>query len=399
MNHASQQGTKLEDNVAQTALTTTTETNASGMAAMAQAEVLARYTMADRRPREWLNVHQRVLADCSRPTFAKAARYRKPVGQGIFGPSIRFAESCLRNAGNMSCEGKPSSEDRYKRVVVVTVTDYETNAVFSAPVTIPKTVERQDAKGREVLSQRMNSQNRPVFTVEATEDEILNTQNALISKTMRTLILRMIPADIIEDGQARCIAVQEDADAKDPQTAVRELAANFLRFGVTAAQLAEYLGHTLEAVSRAELIDLRAVGAAIADNETTWAATVAERRSGTDGTPKADAPKTDDEKEADLNARIDAAKRKQQIQGVSVHIANAKFAKDSPHLARVRERYNAKKAELDKPKPAGEPASAPAAASPAAQALDTEATALARDQAEYEAHLAENGGREPGEEG
>ena len=304
------QGTTAEDRIAQTAMTTTGETNTSALAAAAQASVLARYTMADRKPREWLRVEQRVLADCQRPSFAKAARYRKPIGAGIVGPSIRFAESCLRNAGNMACEASPSYEDRLKRVVVVTVTDYETNATFSAPVTVPKTVERADAKGREVLSQRLNSNNRTVFTVEATEDELLNTQNALVSKAMRTLILRMIPADIVENGQAQCVATAADADAKDPTAAIREIASDFLRVGVTATQLAIYLGHAVGDATREERTELRAIVAAIHDGEATWAATVAAKSAAGEVGPgvAAPTPKTSADVEAMLAQKIaDAA--------------------------------------------------------------------------------------------
>lgn len=69
------------------------ETAASAAAAQSKALVEARYTVAINRPRDIDAVRQALLKECSRPSFAAVARYNKPIGKGVVGPSIRFAEA------------------------------------------------------------------------------------------------------------------------------------------------------------------------------------------------------------------------------------------------------------------------------------------------------------------
>src|SRR5688572_30783274 len=81
-----------------------TETAATAVAAASKATILARYELAQLRPRNIDDVRTRLLKECKRPGFAKEARYRKPVGskfnedtrqweQGfVEGLSVRFAE-------------------------------------------------------------------------------------------------------------------------------------------------------------------------------------------------------------------------------------------------------------------------------------------------------------------
>lgn len=248
------------------------ETNQAALAAQATAQVQARYIMADRRPRSWDNVRVKILAECQRPGFARVARYLKPIGKGVAGPSIRFAEACLRYAGNMSVDTLPVYEDRHKRVLALSAIDYETNAAYSATVTIPKTVERRQSKDRVVVSQRTNSYGDVVYIVEATEDELLNQQNALISKAARTLILRLVPGDIVEEAQALCVEVSKHEDAKDPRAAQKRMTDAFAALGVMPSEIEKYLGHPFAAITADEGADLKAIHEAIRDGETTWTA-------------------------------------------------------------------------------------------------------------------------------
>lgn len=256
------------------------ETQTAAMQAAATAATNARYIMAIQRPRNWDDVRIRILAECARPGFADQARYRKPIGKGIEGPSIRFAEACARYAGNIGLEAPTIYEDAHKRLIRVTATDYESNASYSADVTVTKTVERKKTEGRTVLGQRKNSYGDVVFIVEATEDEILNTVNALVSKATRTLILRLIPGDIIEEGQEACIATLEKRATKDPAAERKRLCDAFAAIGVMPADLTRYVGHALDGLSPAELLELRKVYAAVRDGETTWREVIAAREGG-----------------------------------------------------------------------------------------------------------------------
>lgn len=267
------------------------DTASTAVAAQAKALVEARYIMALRRPRDMDVVRERMLKECCRPSFAAVARYVKPIGQDRnkwpTGPSIRFAEAAVRNMGNVTVETMTVYDDREKRIVRVTVTDLEANVPYSQDITIAKTIERRRKKdGDVVLSQRTNSYGDTVYILEATDDDIINKQQALISKAIRTQGLRLIPGDIVDECMEQVMVTQRDADAEDPDAAKRKLFDAFGGLGVRAEQLKEYLAHDAASLSPKELSDLRALYAAIRDGEATWRE-VMEARTGAAATQEA----------------------------------------------------------------------------------------------------------------
>jgi len=258
-------------------LTRSAETTTSAAAARAEATVKARYSMAVMRPRDMDDVRQRVLKEARRPGFAQVARYSKPMGgKPVVGPSIRFAEAAARLMGNIDIDCPVTFEDDDKRIVRCTVTDLEGNTTYSKDVTVTKSVERKSLKAGQVpLGQRINSYGDKVFLVAATDDDLLVKQAALESKAIRTLLLRLIPGDIVEEAMTEVVSTLQKTDAADPDAARKQVADAFARLGVMPAELAKYLGHDLGTCSPAELTDLRAVYNAIKDGESTWAATMA----------------------------------------------------------------------------------------------------------------------------
>lgn len=251
------------------------ETAASAVAAQAKAMIEARYIMAIRRPRDMDVVREKMLKECKRPSFAAVARYQKPIGSDRTkwptGPSIRFAESAIRNMTNITVEVMTVYDDREKRIVRVTVTDLEANVPYFQDVTITKTIERRQAKnGDTVLRTRTNSYGDTLYILEATDDDIINKQQALISKAMRTIGLRLIPGDIVDECMEAVIETQRNADAEDPDAAKRKLFDAFGQLGVHANQIKEYLGHDAATLAPKELTELRALYSAIRDGEATW---------------------------------------------------------------------------------------------------------------------------------
>jgi hypothetical protein len=235
------------DSASNTQLATTSETASTAVAAQAKALVEARYTVAIRRPRDIDAVRASLMKDCQRPSFAAVAIYNKPVGKGIKGPSIRFAEAALRAMTNITVETATVYDDREKRIVRVTVTDLEANLPYSLDVTIEKTIERHKIKeGDVVIRSRQNSYGDTVHLLEAGEDDILNKQNALISKAMAK------------------------EDAVDPDAAKRRLFDAFSEFGVNIVDIKKFLGHDGAKLSPKEYADLRGYYAALKEGETTW---------------------------------------------------------------------------------------------------------------------------------
>jgi hypothetical protein len=251
------------------------ETAASAAAAQVKALVEARYTVAIARPRDMDGVREALLKECRRPSFAAVARYNKPIGKGVVGPSIRFAEAAIRCMSNVVVEEVTTYDDDEKRIIQVSVTDLEANVPYTTSVTVEKTVERSSKKpDDECLRERTNSQGRKVYILRATEDDILNKKNALLSKAIRTLALRLVPGDIIDECMYVVVQTQKDTDAKDPDGARLKLVDAFASLNVTVADLKGYVGTDLNKLSPAELADLRALHAAIKEGETTWRAAV-----------------------------------------------------------------------------------------------------------------------------
>lgn len=248
------------------------ETAASAVAAQATAMVQARYVMALQRPRDMDEVRARLLREVERPGFAEAAWFRKPIGQGVEGLSVRFAEAAARCLGNISSDPMVVFEDDRQRIVRLLVTDLESNVTYSKDIVVVKTVERNRLRdGQTALQVRTNSRGQATYIVEATDDEVLAKENSLISKAFRNAVERILPGDIKDECRVRIKAIRSGDVAKDPDAARKKVADAFAGIGVMPAQLKEYLGHDLATCSPAEIQDLRDLYSAIHTGEATWA--------------------------------------------------------------------------------------------------------------------------------
>jgi len=263
------------------------ETQTAMVASKVDAEIRARYALAVMRPRSNLELEQNLLKECERKSFAESALYSVPRGNTrIVGASIRLAETAARLARNIVVESDVIFENEKQRIIKVSVCDVEANLTYSQDVTVAKTIERRYIKkGDEIISERSNSGNEKVYTIAAPEGELTIKQNALVSKAVRNQILRLIPGDIIESAVEACKKTQTDAAAKDPDAAKKSTLKAFAEIGVTAAELAKYLGHSVDALKPEEVVDLRVIYRSIKDGEAKWTDIVAEK-DGKSGKPK-----------------------------------------------------------------------------------------------------------------
>lgn len=237
----------------------------------AKAHVQSQYAIAKRFPRSYEQSRFRIIEACKRPKFAEKAEYSKPVGGScIKGPSIRFAELALREWGNINYVNQVIYDDEMTRRVNIHITDLETNATFSAAITINKTIERKDKRGREVISERLNANGQMVYIVKATEDEVQNKQANLVSKALRNEGLRLIPQEIIEEAMEVVHDTVKKNISTDPDAERRKLIDAFLKIGVQPKNVEEYLGHPLEMTTPAELGDLRAIFNSVKNGEAKW---------------------------------------------------------------------------------------------------------------------------------
>jgi hypothetical protein len=263
-------------------LTVRGETAAVAVAAQAKAAVEARYILAMKRPRDLDDVRVRLLRECKRPSFAAVARYEKPIGKDKAkwpkGPSIRFAEAALRCLGNAMPETIVIFESDTQRILQVTCTDLEANLTYSSQIVIQKTVERKFLKdGQTAISTRTNSYGDPVHLIAATEDDLLNKQNALVSKSLRTLALRLLPGDILDDCMTQVLETLRADIKKDPDAAKKAMMDAFYDLNISPVDVAAFLGHSVDRIQPAEIEELRAVYSAIKDGESTWDAVMESR--------------------------------------------------------------------------------------------------------------------------
>lgn len=293
------------------------------MAKQAEAQIQARYVMSMQNRRDVMRSRSILLKDCERPFFAEKAIYRKPIGEGVEGPSIRLAEAAARALGNVLTDVSAIYDDDKKRIVRVMASDLEANVTYTKDVTVNKTVERsKPIEGRKIISQRINSRGRPVFVIEATDDEILDREGALASKAMRTCLLRLIPGDILEEAVQKCYETMANKDAQDPDAARKKLADAFGGLGVTVDQITAYLGHPIDQTNPKELRELRGIYTAIKDGEATWAEAIAGKESDQPKQAEAQASAKSPSETASKPASLDDVATKSKASRVKIELPN-----------------------------------------------------------------------------
>lgn len=138
-------------------------------------------------------------------------------------------------------------------------------------------MERKAIAGRDVVSERLNSEGQKVYEVVATEDEMLNKRNAAISKAIRNAGLRIIPGDLQDEAEHLILQTRQSGIKEDPEKYRKQIVDSFNNIGVKAQNLVDYIGCPLDQCSPAQIDELRAVFGAIKNGETTWQTVIAEK--------------------------------------------------------------------------------------------------------------------------
>jgi len=250
------------------------------VAASAKAEIESAFVVALKMPRNRDQARIEILDSCKNLRFADKVKYKKPVGKKkegnqwvqnyVEGPSIRFAEEMIRSWGNVKVQCVTIYEDTAKRISLVNVVDLQKNISYSKQITIVKSVERRNAKDRDVISERTNSYNQIVFVVVATDDEVNIKEAALISKEIRNASLRLIPQDIIDEAMTvakETITAGVSSDMKGARKAILD---GFAKLGVKPKDLEEYLKHPVDAISPEQIADLKTIWETISSGQAKW---------------------------------------------------------------------------------------------------------------------------------
>ena len=293
----------------------------SQVAEMARAQIESQFAIAIRRPRNEDSAREKLLKDCQRPSFCAeegGAIYRLPfkndTGKPVEGLSIRFAEAAARAWGNLLVRSQVIFDDGKRRNVHITGTDLETNTTIEAEVLVDLVVLRKYPDDtRELLGVRTNSKGQQNYIYPADERESAQLTASATSKGLRGVILRLIPGWLQDECIDEIYATMATKDAEDPDAARHKLLDAFADVGVTAEQVAQYVGHGLGSLVPAELKDLRALYVAIRDGETTWQAVLASKGQAEDSEPK-----------ATLKDKVDAKRKKADPEPKPAEVVNSK---------------------------------------------------------------------------
>lgn len=256
-------------------------TRASEMSAIAT--VQARTLMAVKIRNDIDVTRQGVLKECSRPQFAETAMYAVPRGgKTIRGLSIHYADMALQNMRNIQIQYSVELDNEQQRHIRVTATNLETNSSWDELAIVDKTVERKTLKeGQVPLGQRLNSFGKLVYLLAADEGDFIVKMRAELAKRRRDVILRCIPEWLREES-IDCINETmhkvASGTATDGDKQRRKLLDRLLGRGVTAAQVAEFLGHPAEQMTAPEYRELIQIGQAMAEGSTTWDEVIRQRR-------------------------------------------------------------------------------------------------------------------------
>lgn len=273
-----QAGTIEAQTATGTAITRSSETASSMVAAHAEAMAKARFFIALQRPRDLEVVRERLVGACADPLFAEDATYqlkrwdaRAQEERVIEGFSARFAEAVRTALGNIDVETTVLLDDEEKLIVQVVVTDLESNVTERVPIVVRKRIERRKLnKGQVPIATRTGSDGQTIYIVAATDDEVQMRLNSAQSKATRNAVLRLLRADIRQECWDQVVAAQRIAATQDGATA--KAIAAFRDLGVSPEQLAAFLGReSLGNLTADELQELRGILRAIRDGEATWA--------------------------------------------------------------------------------------------------------------------------------
>lgn len=215
----------------------------------AMAEVQSAIIIAKRFPRNRIEARDRILTACQQPKLAEQALYSYARGgSDITGPSIRLAEAVAQGWGNIQFGIRELEQRGGESTVEAFAWDMETNVRQTKTFQVKH--ERHTRKGKYALEDP-----RDIY-------ETIANQGA---RRLRACILGIIPADVIDDAVAQCEQTL-NAKADTSAEALKKLVDAFEKHGVSKAQIEKRIQRRLDAITPAQIINLRKIYNSLKDN-------------------------------------------------------------------------------------------------------------------------------------
>jgi len=208
------------------------------------AEARGQMQLARMFPRSLHAATKEFLESCKSPEFAAEAFYT--VKNRGSGPSIRFAEEAARCFGHFDYGHRELSRSEGKSEIEVFAWDKEKNNVSKRQITVMHVL---DAGGG---SRKLTQQG-----------DIDNKIANVASKQMRGRILALLPKPLIATGKAECQRTLAGGNDKPMPERILRVTQRFERMGITPAQIATYLGNSVDEMTAEQIGDLQGVFNAI----------------------------------------------------------------------------------------------------------------------------------------
>lgn len=211
----------------------------------AVAEAQGKLTIAKTFPRDINLATQEVIEACRIPALASQAFYSVPRsgGKPDVGASIRLAEEIARIWGNIDYGHRELSRSEGKSEVEVYAWDMQTNTFSRRQVTVNHT--------------RYTKQygNQPLKDPRDIDNLISNVS----AKHKRACILAIIPKWLKEMAEQECKLTLSGNNSVPFAQIIRNIIADFSRFGVTLEQIEEYFDKKSEQFDDQDLHELTGI--------------------------------------------------------------------------------------------------------------------------------------------
>lgn len=216
------------------------------------AEVQAALVVARANPRDQMLAWDRIKNACQRPGLAEHAVYSYAKGgTDVSGPSIRLAEAIAQSWGNLQFGIRELEQAGGVSTVQAFCWDVETNT--RREVTFQVRHERHTRSGKKKLDDP-----REVY-------ELVANQGA---RRVRACILAVIPGDVVEMATSECEKTLK-ARADTSEAGVAKLVQAFADIGVTKQMIEARIQRRMEAITPAQVVNLRKVFTSLRDGMST----------------------------------------------------------------------------------------------------------------------------------
>lgn len=215
-------------------------------------EVQGMILVAQKMPRDEMRAYKKIMDAAKRVSLAEQAVYAYPRGgQIVKGASIRSAETIAKYWGNIDFGIKELNQDNktHASEVMAYAWDLETNT--------------RQSKIFKVEHIRVARGNKTILTDPRDKYELIANQGA---RRLRSCILGILPADIVEDFVNECEKTLAGDNSKPLKERIKDMINAFEALGVTQDMIEKKLGCKADSFIEKQLIDLRAIYKSIKDN-------------------------------------------------------------------------------------------------------------------------------------